>query len=69
MEEIRIVFDGPPGPEGSRFIEVEDASGKSIAVGQWVENGKVWELRITKEQFLRGLEVEADNESASERKH
>ena len=36
-EHVHIVFDGPPGPEGNRFIEVEDASGRSIAFGEWIE--------------------------------
>lgn len=38
---IDIVFDGPPspGPRGSvlgKFVEVEDADGKSISIGEWV---------------------------------
>ncbi|MFZ4617718.1 MAG: hypothetical protein ACOYM2_16165 [Rectinemataceae bacterium] len=32
-EAINILFDGPPGPEGGRFVEVEDGAGKSISVG------------------------------------
>lgn len=44
---IRIIFDGPPGPDGGRFVEVEDESGRSINVGTWVEApGGMWELRI-----------------------
>jgi len=27
---IDVVFDGPPGPEPPRFIEVEDEQGRSI---------------------------------------
>jgi len=34
---IDIVFDGPPGPVSGRFIEVENPSGRSIRVGEWVE--------------------------------
>jgi len=47
MSEIRIVFDKLPGPQGCTFIEVEDETGKSISVGEWVnrEDGYV-ELRI-----------------------
>ena len=47
-DHVDIVFDGPPGPEGNRFIEVEDANGKSIAFGEWIErkDGR-WVLRIT----------------------
>ena len=32
-DHVDIVFDGPPGPEGNRFIEVEDAHGRSIRFG------------------------------------
>jgi hypothetical protein len=35
-----IVFDGPPGPEPPRFVEVEDKWGRSIRYGQWVERGE-----------------------------
>jgi hypothetical protein len=47
-DHVDIVFDGPPGPEGNRFIEVEDSNGKSIALGEWIErkDGR-WVLRIT----------------------
>lgn len=33
--ELHIVFDGPPGPEGACFVEVEDASGHSVSAGEW----------------------------------
>lgn len=33
---IDIVFDGMPGPEGPRFIEVERGTA-SIRIGEWVE--------------------------------
>jgi len=36
---VDVVFDGPPGPESGRFVEVEDADGKSISVGDWVDRG------------------------------
>lgn len=36
-KHVDIVFDGPPSPDGPRFIEVEDATGKSFRLGQWVE--------------------------------
>ena len=44
---INIIFDGPPGPEGPRFIEVETDDGRSIRVGEWQErkDGN-WGLRI-----------------------
>jgi hypothetical protein len=43
---IDIVFDGPPGNESGRFVEVEH-EGKSIKLGEWVkrEDG-YWVLRI-----------------------
>ena len=47
-EAINIVFDGPPGPEPGRFVEVETDSGKSINVGEWIQDGDFWNLRITK---------------------
>jgi hypothetical protein len=35
--QIDIIFDGPPGPNAGRFVEVEDESGRSVDVGEWVE--------------------------------
>jgi hypothetical protein len=56
---IDIVFDGPPSHESGRFVEVEDASGKSISAGEWIERpDKLWALRIP-----RPLEVEDDPNS------
>jgi len=51
-DHVDIVFDGPPGPESGRFVEVEDATGKSITFGQWIEreDGR-WVLRITAGDF------------------
>jgi len=44
---VDIVFDGPPGPEAGRFVEVEDASGKSIKLGEWLQRPDgSWALRI-----------------------
>ena len=44
---VDIVFDGPPGPVAGRFVEVEDESGASIKVGEWVERDDgYWVLRI-----------------------
>lgn len=34
--KIQIVFDGPPGPESGRFVEVEQG-GESIAFGDWIQ--------------------------------
>ncbi len=33
---VDIVFDGPPGPESGRFVEVENQHGRSVNVGEWV---------------------------------
>ncbi len=46
-EFIDVVFDGPPGPEGGRFVEVEDDQGKSRDVGSWRKrDGVYWALRL-----------------------
>lgn len=46
---IDIVFDGPPGPEAGRFVEVEDATGRSISLGEWVQRvDGFWVLRIAR---------------------
>ncbi len=46
-QHIDIVFDGPPGPECGRFIEVEDDAGKSIKFGKWLQRADgYWVLRI-----------------------
>ena len=45
--QIDVVFDGPPGPNPGRFVEVEDEAGRSIDVGKWVERPDgYWALRI-----------------------
>lgn len=47
-EYIDVVFDGPPGAEAGRFVEVEDPSGRSINAGEWIDRGNgLWALRIT----------------------
>jgi hypothetical protein len=49
---IDIVFDGPPGPEGPRFVEVEDEQRRSIKIGEWVRRDDgYWVLRIKREQL------------------
>ena len=46
-EYVDIVFDGPPGPQPPRFIEVEDSAGNSIKFGDWIERDDGdWVLRI-----------------------
>jgi len=44
---LRIVFDGPPGPEAGRFVEVEDTEGRSVNAGEWRERTDgLWELSL-----------------------
>jgi hypothetical protein len=46
-KHIDIVFDGPPGPEAGRFVEVENDTGASISIGEWVQRPDgYWVLRI-----------------------
>jgi hypothetical protein len=46
-QAINIIFDGPPGPEAGRFVEVETDDGKSIKIGEWEERSDgMWVLRI-----------------------
>ncbi len=50
VHTVDLVFDGPPGPEGPRFIEAERKDGTSISVGQWIESPGTngwWRLRLT----------------------
>jgi len=47
ISAINIVFDGPPGPKPSNFVEVELDDGKSINAGEWTRRGKYWILCIT----------------------
>ncbi len=44
---IQIVFDGPPGHESGRFVEVENPARESIGIGQWVERDDgLWALEL-----------------------
>lgn len=43
---IDIVFDGPPGPEGPRFVEVENDRQQGVSIGEWLEREKYHVLRI-----------------------
>ncbi len=48
MGYVDIVFDGAPGPDrNAGFIRVENAQGRSIAFGQWLQrdDGR-WVLRM-----------------------
>ncbi len=50
VNHVDIVFDGPPNPnspEYGHFVEVEDAAGKSIRLGEWVKRADgYWALRF-----------------------
>jgi len=44
---IDIVFDSSPGPDPSRFVEVENDQGISIKFGEWVRRPDgYWALRF-----------------------
>lgn len=62
MKKIRIVFDGPPGPESGRFVEVEDESGKSIRLGEWVKEGDFWYLEFPDLKAALAEKEKAHNE-------
>ena len=55
---IDIVFDGPPGQIGGRFVEVEDSGGKSISYGEWLQRPDgYWVLRIpSNDELLRFIQ-------------
>ena len=47
-QAINIIFEGPPGPEGGDFVEVETDDGHSINCGKWSKRPDgLWALRIT----------------------
>jgi len=57
MEYVDIVFDGPPGPESGRFVEVENAAAESIKFGQWTKRPDgYWVLRIRSRDIQRATE-------------
>lgn len=44
---VDIVFDGPPGPFGGHFVEVEDDAGYSRNFGEWIKRDDgYWVLRL-----------------------
>jgi hypothetical protein len=51
---VDIVFDGPPGPESGRFVEVENEHGRSIDLGDWVHRPDgFWALRISPDDLAK----------------
>jgi len=64
-QKLAIVFDGPPGPEAGRFIEVEQEDGSSVKAGQWEkrENGQwVLHLRVIDEDIAPSPETHPNEE-------
>lgn len=52
MAHIDIVFDGPPGHNAGRFVDVEDENGRSISFGAWMHRpDNFWALRIRKAEY------------------
>ena len=50
IQTIDIVFDGPPSHQSGRFVEVENAEGHSIRVGEWLQRpDSYWVLRLKAE--------------------
>lgn len=53
---VDVVFDGPPDHEAGRFVEVEQADGSGVKLGNWVQRDDgYWALRITREDVERVL--------------
>lgn len=45
--ELHIVFDGPPDHHAPRFVECEDAAGKSVNAGEWRKRtDDLWEIVV-----------------------
>jgi len=63
MSYVDIVFDGPPGQESGRFVEVEDPNSKSVRFGKWIDLGEGhWALRIPNhEEEITALRAQVKN--------
>lgn len=49
---LDIVFDGPPDYNAGRFVELEDANGRSLHAGEWLlRPDGYWVLRLTPSSF------------------
>jgi hypothetical protein len=62
---ICIIFDGHPGPEGPRFVEVERPDGHSIRIGTWEpdpHHPECWRLRITDADMLAEVRLQRGEE-------
>lgn len=47
-QKLAVVFDGPPGPETGRFVEIEREDGSSVKAGRWEERTEdgLWVLHL-----------------------
>lgn len=56
VDEIHIIFDGPPSHESGRFVEVETPDGRSISVGDWRQRPDgLWALVIERAPEARAV--------------
>ena len=56
MNGLRIIFDGPPGPTGPRFVECENNRGESLNAGLWSAlPNQTWELALSREALEEAL--------------
>ena len=63
---VDIVFDGPPGPESGRFVEVENERGRSVDIGEWVHRPDgYWALRISSDEFAKVVSGNGSGRSSS----
>jgi hypothetical protein len=59
---IDIVFDGPPDVDGGRLVEIDDASGQSVALRTWFQRADGhWVLRITPSQIANPPRVPTED--------
>jgi hypothetical protein len=57
---IDIIFDGPPGPDGGRLVEIDDVTGQSVAIRTSFQRADgVWVLRITPAQIANPERIAA----------
>lgn len=65
---IDIVFDGPPGPEAGRFVEVEDENGRSLNFGEWIHRDDgYWVLRVLSQADAIARAIQAERTAADAR--
>lgn len=63
---LDVVFDGPPGPESGRFVEVEDEQGSGVNAGKWIQRDTgLWALRISRiaPELLDDIETFLDDQA------